>query len=261
MGHKMESIESNVGKVVLITGGARGIGYAISEVFYGKGYTVAMSDLDEDAAKGAILKLDPSQQRTFAIKLDVASSESVNNGISKIKNKYAKLNVLINNAGNFRQAPSATYSDEDWEFITGVHLDGTFRCVRAAYPLLKESLGSSIVSISSITARIGLPKRLSYTVSKAGIEALTRVLAVEWAPDDIRVNAVAPGFTLTQSTADVIEKGISNSTNLIAAVPLRRLALPSEIAEVVYFLASSQSSYITGQTLVVDGGATIDIRI
>jgi 3-oxoacyl-[acyl-carrier protein] reductase len=133
----MESVENDEGKVVLVTGGARGIGYAISKVFYSNGYTVVISDLDEDAAKSAILEIDPNKKRTFAIKLDVASSESVDRGIAQIKDKYGKLNVLINNAGNFRQAPSATYSDEDWEFVTGVHLDGTFRCVRAAYPLHK----------------------------------------------------------------------------------------------------------------------------
>jgi NAD(P)-dependent dehydrogenase (short-subunit alcohol dehydrogenase family) len=257
----MESVENDEGKVVLVTGGARGIGYAISKVFYSNGYTVVISDLDEDAAKSAILEIDPNKKRTFAIKLDVASSESVDRGIAQIKDKYGKLNVLINNAGNFRQAPSATYSDEDWEFVTGVHLDGTFRCVRAAYPLLKQNTNSSIVSISSITARIGLPKRLSYVVSKAGIEALTRVLAVEWAPDGIRVNAVAPGFTLTQSMDDAVKKGITSPEKLIAAIPLRRLAVPKEIAEAVYFLSSSKASYITGQTLIVDGGATIDIRI
>lgn len=102
---------------------------------------------------------------------------------------------------------------------------------------------------------------MSYVVSKAGIEALTRVLAVEWAPDGIRVNAVAPGFTLTQSMDDAVKKGITSPEKLIAAIPLRRLAVPKEIAEAVYFLSSSKASYITGQTLIVDGGATIDIRI
>ena len=257
----MESLQNCDEKIVLITGGARGIGYAIAEVFLSNGNTVVVSDMDEEEAKRAILELDPSANRTLALKMDVSSSQSVDEGIAKIKQKYGKLNTLINNAGNFRQAPSATYSDEDWKFVTGVHLDGTFRCVRSAYSLLKNSIESSIVSISSISAHIGLPGRLSYTVSKSGIEALTRVLAVEWAPDGIRVNAVAPGFTLTRSTANNFEKGISSPDKLIAAVPLRRLADPKEIAEAVYFLSSPKASYITGQTLVVDGGATIDIRI
>lgn len=247
--------------VVLVTGGARGIGFACCQSFYNAGFDVAVTDMDADVAQASALELDPAGKRTFAVELNVAKTESVNGAFAKVGEHFGRIDVLVNNAGNFRQAPSATYTDEDWEYVTGVHLDGAFRCSRAAYPFLKKSPQGAIVSISSIMARIGLPKRLSYAVSKSGIEALTRVLAVEWALDGIRVNAVAPGFTHTRSHDELLGKGLTTNEKLLDAIPIKRLADPMEIGNVVHFLASPTASYITGQTLIVDGGASIDIRI
>ncbi|HUW87562.1 MAG TPA: SDR family NAD(P)-dependent oxidoreductase [Candidatus Paceibacterota bacterium] len=247
--------------VVLVTGGARGIGFACCQSFYNVGFNVAITDMDADAAQASALELDPTGKRTFAVELNVAKTESANGAFAQVGERFGRIDVLVNNAGNFRQARSATYTDEDWEYVTGVHLDGAFRCSRAAYPFLKESPQSAIVSISSIMARIGLPKRLSYAVSKSGIEALTRVLAVEWALDGIRVNAVAPGFTHTRSHEELLGKGLTTNEKLLDAIPIKRLADPMEIGNVVQFLASPTASYITGQTVIVDGGASIDIRI
>lgn len=141
-----------------------------------------------------------------------------------------------------------------------MHLDGAFRCCRAAYAHLKKSPYPTIISISSIAGRIGLPGRLSYSVSKAALEALTRVLAVEWAPDNIRVVTVAPGFTKTQNRTVIDGKEVTHE-KFAQAVPMKRMGLPEEQASVVIFLASQKASYINGQTIVVDGGATIDLRV
>jgi NAD(P)-dependent dehydrogenase (short-subunit alcohol dehydrogenase family) len=228
--------------------------------FLDDGYDVVVSDLREDAAQEVAKALDPKGEHVFTVSIDVGSTESVDAGIAKIIERFGRLDVLVNNAGNFRQGLTHTYSDEDWRFITNVHLDGAFRCCRAAYPHLKKSPYPTIISIASVAARIGLPGRLSYSVSKAGLEALTRVLAVEWAPDNIRVVAIAPGFTKTQNRIFVDGKEVTYES-FAQAVPMKRMGRPEEQASVVVFLASQKASYINGQTIVVDGGATIDLRV
>ncbi len=246
--------------VALVTGSGGALGSEMCKQFLDDGYDVVVSDLREDAAQEVAKALDPKGEHVFTVSIDVGSTESVDAGIAKIIERFGRLDVLVNNAGNFRQGLTHTYSDEDWRFITNVHLDGAFRCCRAAYPHLKKSPYPTIVSIASVAARIGLPGRLSYSVSKAGLEALTRVLAVEWAPDNIRVVAIAPGFTKTQNRIFVDGKEVTYES-FAQAVPMKRMGRPEEQASVVVFLASQKASYINGQTIVVDGGATIDLRV
>lgn len=252
---------SNQAPVVLITGSAHGIGFATAQKFFANGYSVAISDLNESDVASALKELDREGNRSIGLKLDVTSRQDIEAGVEKIISIFGRLDVLVNNAGNFRQGATDTYSDSDWDQITSVHLDGAFKASQIAYPHLKKSPAGAIVSVSSIAARVGLPKRASYNVSKAGIEALTRTLAVEWASDGIRVNAIAPGFTESRNTKDLENKGLTTPAKLLAAIPIGRFAKTSEQAAAIYFLASSEASFITGQTLVVDGGTTIDIRI
>lgn len=246
--------------MALVTGSGGSLGSEMCRQFLEDGYDVVVSDLREDAAQEVARTLDPTGDRAFIVPIDVGITKSVDDGIAKIIERFGRLDVLVNNAGNFRQNSTHTYSDEDWRFITNVHLDGAFRCCRAAYPHLKKSSYPTIISIASIAARIGLPGRLSYSVSKAGLEALTRVLAVEWAPDNIRVVAVAPGFTKTQNQIFIDGKEVTHEA-FAQAVPMKRMGRPEEQASVVIFLASQKASYINGQTIVVDGGATIDLRV
>ena len=149
-------------------------------------------------------------------------------------------------------------TDEAWSGLLAVHLDGTFRCCRAAFPALRDSANGAIVSISSVAARVGIPQRLSYSAAKAGIEGLTHVLAVEWAAAEIRVNAVAPGYTMTKRMEGTIESGLLDETRVTRLIPMQRFARPEEIANAVYWLSSEEASYVTGQTLYVDGGAIVN---
>ena len=252
---------SSQAPVVLITGSAHGIGFATAQKFFANGYNVAISDLSDEDIASALKQLDSQCDRSIGLKVDVTSRQDIEAGVAKIIAKFGRLDVLVNNAGNFRQGATDTYSDSDWDQITSVHLDGAFKASQIAYPHLKKSPAGAIVSVSSIVARVGLPMRASYSVSKAGIEALTRTLAVEWASDGIRINAVAPGFTESRWWQDLQDRGLTTPDKLVAAIPLRRLGKMSEQAAAIYFLASSEASFITGQTLVVDGGTTVDVRI
>ena len=247
--------------VVIITGSAHGIGFATAEKFFAHGYNVAISDVNEGDIESALKELDREGNRSIGLKIDVTSRQDIEAGVEKLIAKFGRLDVLVNNAGNFRQGATDTYSDSDWDQITSVHLDGAFKASQIAYPYLKKSPAGAIVSVSSIVARVGLPKRASYSVSKAGIEALTRTLSVEWASDGIRINAIAPGFTESRWLKDLEDKGLTTAEKLVAAIPLGRLGKMSEQAAAIYFLASAEASFITGQTLVVDGGTTVDVRI
>jgi NAD(P)-dependent dehydrogenase (short-subunit alcohol dehydrogenase family) len=246
--------------VVLVTGSAGALGSEMCRQFLDEGYDVVVSDLREESAVEVANNLDASGEHVFVVPIDVGSTDSVNSGVQAIIDHFGRLDVLVNNAGNFRQGLTKSYTDEDWRWITNVHLDGAFRCCRAAYPHLVKSPYPTIISIASIAGRIGLPGRLSYSVSKAGLEALTRTLAVEWAPENIRVVAVAPGFTKTANRIFVDGKEVTHDA-FAQAVPMKRMGRPEEQAAVVVFLASQKASYINGQTIVVDGGATIDLRV
>ena len=231
---------------------------AIAEAFVAQGCAVAVSDVDGSEATTVADRLDSSGTKSIPLELDVTSTASADAAVSATVAKFGRLDALVNVAGTINPQPSHEIPDANWSALLAVHLDGTFRCSRAAYPALVESDTAAIVSISSVAAKVGIPKRLSYSAAKAGIEGLTRVLAVEWAPTGIRVNAVAPGYTMTTRMEGTIASGLLDESQVTRLVPMKRFAQPSEIANAVYFLASPLASYITGQTLYVDGGAIVN---
>ncbi|MGO9583326.1 MAG: SDR family NAD(P)-dependent oxidoreductase [Acidimicrobiales bacterium] len=246
--------------VVFITGSARGIGMATAAEFLDRSSRVVIADVDVDEARDTARHLDPGGERVLAVGLDVRSTGSVESAIAETIARFGRLDVLVNNAGTSNPQPSEAVTDEAWSDLLTVHLDGTFRCCRAAYSALRDSSAGAIVNISSVLARIGVPKRLSYSAAKAAIEGLTHVLAVEWAEAGIRVNAVAPGWTMTKRMENFIEKGLVNETPLIEQIPMRRLGQAEEIARAVCWLASPDASYVTGQVLCVDGGLLVNGR-
>ncbi len=242
-------------KVAVVTGGARGIGAATCRAFLEAGYRVAVADVDGDAAGRLAGELD-ADGRVTAVELDVTSSASADRGIESVVARFGRLDVLVNNAGTADPGPLATMTDASWDQLLAVHLGGTFRCSRAAHPALAATHGA-VVNVASIAAHVGLRDRLSYSAAKAAVEGMARALAVEWAPDGIRVNAIAPGYTATDLVRRVIESGRLDTTALLRRIPLARLAEPAEVAAAIVFLAGSAASYITGQTLVVDGGLVV----
>ncbi|HEX4036009.1 MAG TPA: SDR family NAD(P)-dependent oxidoreductase [Solirubrobacteraceae bacterium] len=247
--------------VALVTGGAGGIGFATCQAFFDAGYSVALTDLELATATAAALDLDPAGERVVGFSGDVSSSEAVTAMMDEVLARFGRLDALVNVAGVVGPGPSEELSDAEWDRLINIHLSGAFRCARAAFPALSASGAGSIVSVSSIAGRTGFSFRVSYCAAKAGIEGLTRALAVEWAKKGVRVNAVAPGHVRTPmldhslKIGSVTEETIQGRTNRI---PLGRYAQPEEIASTIVFLSSPAASYVTGEVLCVDGAITVN---
>lgn len=244
-----------VGKVAIVTGGARGIGEQICAVLVERGATVIVADRDGDAAAEAAAALG-----TLAISytVDVTSSSSVKSLIQRTVDRHGRLDILINNAGMGDDRAAENTTDEDWRRVLAVNLDGTFYGAREAGRYFRsQGLTGVIINVASIAAmRASRPERhLSYDVAKAGVAHMTRVLGAEWAPS-VRVNAIAPGYTETPILQEV---GLDNPeivSTWLDHVPQKRFIQPREIANAVAFLASDDASAITGHVLVADAGYT-----
>lgn len=233
------------GKVVVVTGAARGIGDAIVEAF-----------LDEAAQLVVLDVLSPSAPRSGVryVATDISNETSVRSAFSGIAEREGRVDVLVNNAGIQRLGLVGRLAFAQWAEVIGTNLSGAFLCNSAAVPLMPA--GSAIVHIASAAAQVGMPGRGPYSAAKAGLLALTRVMAVELATAGIRVNAVGPGFTRTGLVDQAIREGALNEPWMLERVPMKRLAEPREIAQVVRFLAGEEASYVTGQCIFVDGGWT-----
>lgn len=246
------------GAVAVVTGAANGIGLVTARMLRDRGYRVVFADLDESAAARAAAEADPSGATTLPVRVDVRDTGSVDRMVESAVDRFGRLDVLVNNAGVPAAHPSESISDGDWAVLIDVNLSGTLRCCRAAHPALAASPAPAIVNMGSVAGFTGMPGRAGYGAAKAGVAGLTRVLAVEWAPAGIRVNAVAPGYVRTSGFDR--RMGPDAAERLAAEVPLGRMCRPEEVATTVCFLASPEAGYITGQSIVVDGGMSIRAR-
>lgn len=241
--------------VAAITGGASGIGLAFAKRWIASGGAVVLMDFSMAALESASTALESDRVRGVAA--DVTDAASVVAAYESIRSIEGRLDAVVNAAGIARPAASNEVSDEDFTRMLDIHLTGTMRSCRAAYPLLAQT-GGSIVNIASVAAVMGLPGRASYTTAKAGIGGLTRTLAVEWAPKGIRTNAVGPGYVRTALTDALVAEGKLDDKLITSRTPLGRFAEPEEIAEAIFFLASPASSYVNGHLLMADGGMAVE---
>lgn len=250
-------------QVALVTGGARGIGKAISKLLATNGAGVAIVDIDLERAEKTAGGIRESGGEALAIEGDVSRSGQMDRAVERIVKDWGKLTILINNAGintTGGRVPIHEFREEDWKQILEVDLTGVYVASKAAVPALVRNGGGRIVNISSVAGLVPLRLQSAFVAAKAGVVNLTRSMALELGPKGILVNAVAPGSTLTRGTKKLFygADGVytENAASLLAHIPLGRPGVTREIAWPVLFLVSPEASYINGAVLTVDGGWT-----
>lgn len=250
------------GKVALITGAARGIGRAASEAFAEHGATVAVLDSDEDEARDLATQLNDRGSRAMSFPCDVAVEAQVRDAVSKVMTEFGAIDVLFNNAGVTRRLPVSEWTEDDWMTLLRVNLIGVFTMTRAVGMYMVERRMGSIVNMSALGGGcVGLGRGSQiYTATKAGVAALTRDFAAEWARFGVRVNCVAPGWIETEMNRPLLNNTAARE-KVLDRVPLGRWGTPGDVAGPVLFLASDAARYITGHLLPVDGGANNIIQL
>ena len=239
-------------KVTLITGGGRGLGRAIGLAFAREGADVVISDVDMPAAQKVAGEVKALSRRSLAIKADVSGKKEVEVMINKVILEFGTIDILVNNAGVSLVVASEKLEEEEWDKAIDINLKGVFLCSQTVGKEMIERKAGKIINISSIAGVVGLPERVAYGSAKAGVIMLTKVLACEWARYNINVNAIAPGYIRTDMSEDLIKKGLYGA--VAGRSPMGKFGRPEDIANAAIFLASDESGYITGHTLVVDGG-------
>lgn len=240
-------------KIALVTGAGAGIGAGIARVLAREGARVFASDVDAAASSQTAEAIRAAGGEAFDLVLDVTKGQDITGAFRRIEEEQGRLDVVVNNAGLNVRADFRHLSDADWVTIREVNLDGVVRIARDAFDLMRASGNASLINVASIMGHRGLRQLAGYSATKGAVSALTRALAVEYAPYGIRVNALAPGFIETALTERVLRNPMINKA-LIDQTPLRRFGSPEDVANVALFLASDEAQFVTGAEIAVDGG-------
>lgn len=247
------SVQPLRGRLALVTGAAQGVGKGIALELARAGCTVAINFLSEPKlARETVAEIGALGAQAFSIRADVRSAVQVRRMFAALARRYPRLDILVNNAGTQTWAPLLQLTEADWDRDIDTNLKGTFLCLQAAAHWMKDTGGGSVVNIGSGCNKVPFPRLVSYSASKGGVEMLTKSAAIELGAYNIRVNCVAPGAVLIDRT---LKEEPRYASIWGKQAPLRRVGLPPDVGNAVVFLASDQASYISGQTLWVDGAA------
>lgn len=240
-------------KIAIVTGAKQGIGRGIALMLAKAGVKVVVADLDIAECQKVCDEIKKNGGQALAVKCDVSKKKDVDNMIDVTVKEFASLDILVNNAGIYPFVPFDKMTEADWDKVIDINLKGTFLCSQAAARVMSE--GGRIIDISSIASVVGFAGLVHYCTSKGGVNAMIRALALELATRKITVNAVAPGAIETPGASGSMNDDVIKQT--IAAIPLARVGQSADIAGAVLYLASDLASYVTGQTIIVDGGWTL----
>jgi NAD(P)-dependent dehydrogenase (short-subunit alcohol dehydrogenase family) len=245
------------GKVALVTGSGRGIGKAIALMLAERGADIVINDLNMDNAVNTVEEIKELGRKAIAVKADVSNEAEVEEMVKECINQFSRIDILVNNAGliSTKLLPETTV--REWDRIMDINLKGVFICTKAVYPYMVNQKSGKIINIASVAGKRGggLFGKSAYSASKGGVIAFTKAVAREAGEFGINVNAVTPGFTETEMVKDISQ---DQRVTLVNSIPLKRPGSPADIAKAVCFLASSDSDYISGEIMDVDGGIMMD---
>ncbi len=239
------------GKTAIVTGAARGIGQSIALKLAQEGADLALSDVNADWLEETLGLVRALGRRAEGYAVDVSKADQVAAGVEAIAKDFGRIDIVVNNAGITRDGLLLRMSEEDWDLVMDINLKGTFLMTKAASKVMVKQRSGVFVNVASVIGLMGNPGQANYGASKAGVSNLTKTVAKELAGRGIRANAVAPGFIKTKMT-DALTDEVRNK--MLEAIPMRDFGLPEDVANVVLFLASDLSRYVTGQTLSICGG-------
>lgn len=245
------------GKVALVTGSGRGIGKAIALALAERGADIVINDLDMDNAAHTVEEIKALGRKAIAIKADVSSEIEVEEMVKECMNQFGRIDILVNNAGLISTKLLQETTVQDWDRIMSINLKGVFLCTKAVYPYMMDQKSGKIINIASVAGKRGggLFGKSAYSASKGGVISFTKAVAREAGEFGINVNAVTPGFTDTEMVTGMSQ---DQRESVINSIPMRRAGKPEDIAKAVCFLASSDSDYISGEIMDVDGGIMMD---
>jgi|Deesub1362B_J571_1020462.scaffolds.fasta_scaffold02862_5 NAD(P)-dependent dehydrogenase (short-subunit alcohol dehydrogenase family) len=245
------------GKVAIVTGGNQGIGFAIARGLAAAGAHVVIANRRASEGEKAAQRLRDEGLQATAIPTDVARVSSIRKLATRVLEEHPAIDVLVNNAGVIVRKPAEDFTEEEWDHILEINLKGLFFCCQVVGREMIRRRKGKIINISSNVSEVAMEGRSVYAVSKAGVSHLTRALALEWAPYNVLVNAIGPGPTITDLNRNYFQEHPQDLEARIRSIPLARMGDPKDYVGAAVFLASEASNFITGQTLLVDGGSTI----